>query len=192
MTTEEIVNSEATCSPAETQKMQTFAGMVADACMKVFREEQKKMEWKSIRERETRDRLKSYRRVKKSLKDKSSMPSDDEAAEMRWKCLEDLIGKPDSYLDKTIEHIGNREKAIRQSGYSVWQIDRALKLYADEVDKFGNEDDKRRYRVLYAAYISDQRLAMQAIADEENINVRTAYKDIDAAISIVSVYLFGF
>lgn len=169
-----------------------FAEMVANACAGVLRKEREKMSWKAVREREAKERLKSYRRLKKKYSDDAAPPSEDEQAELRWKCLEDLIGKPDSFLDKTIQSIGNRERIIRQTEYSLWQVETAMRLYAQECERFGTDEDKRRYRVICSMYIDPNRKSVEQIAEEECINTRTVYKDIDAACAILAVYMFGF
>ena len=49
----------------------------------------------------------------------------------------------------------------------------------------------RRYRVIMAMYIDDDKMTAQDIAEKENIEGRTVYKDITNAIKPLSALIFG-
>jgi len=68
------------------------------------------------------------------------------------------------------------------------QIDAALDSYCMLAKK---PDDQRRYRVLQSMYLSEEPTPAGDIAERENIDIRTIYRDIDAACERVSACLFG-
>jgi hypothetical protein len=62
------------------------------------------------------------------------------------------------------------------------------RLYCRESKK---PEDARRARVLYWLYLSERPKTVESIADEESIDVRTVYRDIDSAVERLTALIFG-
>ena len=58
-------------------------------------------------------------------------------------------------------------------------------------ERSGRDEVRRRYRVLSAMYLDEDRLDADQIAERELIDKRTVYKDIDFACERLSYYIFG-
>lgn len=70
-------------------------------------------------------------------------------------------------------------------------IDTMLELYKNKCLSSDREDVQRRWRVLYAMYLSDEIVTPEDVAEQEHINDRTVYKTLNAAIADLSVLFFG-
>jgi|P827metagenome_2_1110787.scaffolds.fasta_scaffold13890_1 hypothetical protein len=137
----------------------------------------------------TKDMLKSYRREKIRIADEAEF-TEEEMAERRWAFLEDLIENP-SGDGKMNDMIPDYERKRRESKYTIWLIENALRLYEYEANEYGNEVDKRRLAEMKALYIDDEKYDVQELADIHSIAERVVYKDIGIATKIMMVYLFG-
>lgn len=73
----------------------------------------------------------------------------------------------------------------------VKHIEDMLSMYEIFCEKSGNEEEKRRYRILKMRYIDDPGLDVPAIATIECLANRTVYKDLDLAIKRLSTLIFG-
>ena len=49
----------------------------------------------------------------------------------------------------------------------------------------------RHWRVIKALYLSPTRVTADKVAEQEKINRRTVYKDVDAAVEVLTMLLFG-
>ncbi len=163
----------------------------AHATKKALEEDRIKAEKKAAdrRYKTTKEMLKSYRREKIRLADEAEF-TEEEQAERRWAFLEDLIGRP-SGEEKLNDVIPEFEKKRRESKYTIWLIENALRLYDMEVNEYGNEVDKRRFAEMKALYIDEDKMDVPALAEAYSIAERIVYKDIGIAVKIMMVYLFG-
>ena len=88
-----------------------------------------------------------------------------------------------------------RVESIRENAATariiVGHIDRMMDSYRDSCEKYGKEEDRRRFRVVQAAYIAPEHLSIDDIARAENIDRSTVYRDIDAAADRLAVLFFG-
>ncbi|WP_425057633.1 hypothetical protein SCACP_21510 [Sporomusa carbonis] len=89
--------------------------------------------------------------------------------------------------DVYIESIKN---SVARTHVIITHIDEMLKMYKIYCDKSDKEEDKRRYRVLCAAYFKKQKV--EDICQQENIDRRTYFRDTNDAIEKLSALIFGF
>jgi hypothetical protein len=82
-----------------------------------------------------------------------------------------------------------RSKA--KSAIMLTHIDAMLKAYKIICNGSNRAEDHRRYRILTAMSIEDPKPSVADIADMENIDVRTVYRDYDIACEKMSALLFG-
>jgi len=170
------------------------AKVAGNEAVKAFVNQQKKAEKKRSRAndkiRRTKDMLKSYRRMKATLDEETEF-TDEEKIELRWRFVEDLLGSADSFTEKSEHVVIDSEKKRQENLYCVHCIENAVTLYGEECEKSSNEEAKRRFRELYAMYISEDGHSVKEIAEAENVGEKTVYKDLGMATKILSVYLLG-
>ena len=136
-----------------------------------------------------KEKLSCYRRVKKAVQEDWSY-TEEERREYRLKFIEDLMGDPLRRNDATERMLIDREEKRRQDIYSIQQIDKAMSLYRQEVER-GNEEEQRRYRTLYAYYIQDEAASIADIAAAECVSEKTVYRDLNIACEIIYQYVIG-
>ncbi|MCR8979488.1 hypothetical protein [Brevibacillus laterosporus] len=70
-------------------------------------------------------------------------------------------------------------------------IRRMLNVYKDMCEQSGKTEEIRRYQIIHALYISEQKQEIEAVAKCHKIDVRTVYRDIKEAVKTLSVLVFG-
>lgn len=70
-------------------------------------------------------------------------------------------------------------------------VNKMLDIYKLMCQQSERQDDARHWRVLEAIYISDKATTAGAVAEQEHIDKRTVYKDIDVCVSDLTTLLFG-
>ena len=66
-----------------------------------------------------------------------------------------------------------------------------LRYWRIDCDQSGKDESMRRYRIIWDIYISDNPATADEMAARENIERRTVYKDIKAAMRPLSALIFG-
>lgn len=70
-------------------------------------------------------------------------------------------------------------------------VNTMLTVYETMCQNTHRTEDKRRWRVLHALYLADNPSTAEQIADQEGIERRTVYRDIDVCLSDLAVLFFG-
>lgn len=83
------------------------------------------------------------------------------------------------------------KKSTIRTKIIMTHVNRMLDIYAVMCERSNREEDKRHYRILKALYLDDVPISAQAVAQQENIDKRTVYRDIDAATSCLTSLLYG-
>ena len=168
--------------------------IAAEHGAKAYKDERARQEKKDVRENDkgkiTKKLLSSYRRLKLKLKDESEFTTE-EKIEFRWKFMEDLMGTPNQTAIMAEREALSREAQRRKDMYDVFRIEQAVELFEKECESVGSPEMDRRCRELRAAYIDEEYISMENIAEKEKVAVRTLYDDLNKACRIVSVYLLG-
>lgn len=164
------------------------------ACRMGVESYRKEMEHAKLREvsdkkKKTKQLLSSYRRIKNQI-DTGYNFTEAEKAEYRWKFVEDLMGDAER-PSKSERIIADEERKRQESLYTLHWLENALVLYKNECDLAINEEERRRYRIIKRMYLENSPMTIDEIADMENISRRTAFRDIDTAVNILAIYLFG-
>ena len=102
--------------------------------------------------------------------------------------LLDLMWDPNNRSEQIVESI--KKSAVRTK-IIMTHIEGMLNTYRDICEKSKNPTDMRKYEVLYDRYISDEQYTINEIAEKHNIEPRTVYLDIDAAVNVMAVLIFG-
>ena len=135
--------------------------------------------------RNTRLLLKNYRAFKKHVQG---------AVFNAQKAKESAIDILDSLDDFTFDddlYIESIKRSQQRTMIIMRHIDEMLKYYRIACEQSGREDEMRCYRIILATYINDERKTAEEIAETENIERRTVYKNINAAIKPLSALIFG-
>lgn len=97
--------------------------------------------------------------------------------------------------DKAFTAAENTAEAIKQSAVKtqimVKHVSAMIEIYRVWCERTGKPENMRQYRVLCALYIDDTPKTVDEIAAAENIDRRTVYRDINAALDILSALIFG-
>ena len=79
----------------------------------------------------------------------------------------------------------------RKTGLMMSHVDKMLKTYRALCLESEHPEEARRWNALYLRYIGKDRMRVEAIADQLNIDKRTFYRDIGKAMEDMAVLLFG-
>lgn len=146
-------------------------------------EKQKKEQEKKKRDRRLRNiklLLRNYRSFVKHVEDiKLDIKELDEKLEF----LE--AGDSEEFSIRTIKK--SKEKTLILIRY----IEKMLRVYKFMCEESGNPEDLRRYQIIHDLYISEEKLSAKEIAECQNVNLRTVYRDINKACETLSVLVFG-
>ena len=66
-----------------------------------------------------------------------------------------------------------------------------LEAYKVRCARALNQDEQRRYRVIYQLYVSPEPMSAADIAESENIGLTTVYDTVNKATNDLSILIFG-
>lgn len=135
--------------------------------------------------RNTRLLLKNYRVFKKHAQG---------AVFNAKKAKENAVDILDSLDDFTFDdglYIESIKRSQQRTIIIIRHIDEMLKYYRIACEQSGREDEMRCYRIIMATYIDEEKKTAEEIAEMENIERRTVYKNINTAIKPLSALIFG-
>lgn len=88
-----------------------------------------------------------------------------------------------------------RVESIRESAARtrliIDHINEMLEMYRIFCERSPRDEDRRRYRIICAMYISGEVSTPDEIAASENIDRSTVYRDIDSAVERLTALIFG-
>jgi len=103
----------------------------------------------------------------------------------------DILDGLDSY-DMTDElYIESVKRSQQRTVIILAHIDEMIRYYRISVERSNRPEDMRAYRVIMAMYIEDEPVSVDAIAEQEHIERRTVYKDINTGVRQLSALIFG-
>lgn len=79
----------------------------------------------------------------------------------------------------------------RKTGLMMSHVDKMLKTYRALCLESENPEEARRWNALYLRYIGKDRMRVDDIADQLDVDRRTFYRDIGKAMEDMAVLLFG-
>lgn len=133
--------------------------------------------------RDTKRLMRSYREIKVHAGD--AIASLSEVVNEDYEFFKDLMedtGKID---------VGAIVRSKARSAIMLTHIDAMLQAYEIICYNSKKPEEQRRYRVLESMCLMDEPIPVSEIAERENIDTRTVYKDLDAACEKMSALLFG-
>jgi hypothetical protein len=108
----------------------------------------------------------------------------EEEADIDWKTF---MWDPWNKADAIVESI---KRSALNTQITVLHIDAMLAGYEAWSNK-RNEVAQRRFKILYDRFLREEQLSMDEIISKYSIEKRTAYDDIDEAIKIAALFMFG-
>ena len=138
--------------------------------------------------RNTKLLLKNYRTLREHCRNAAYDVSS--AAEESDEMSEIMELMNASHKDESLYVESIKQTAIR-TGIILAHIDRMLRIYEALCAESGRESDRRRWRILHALYIAEGQATPEELAEEEEIDKRTVYRDIDACADDLAVLFFG-
>lgn len=108
--------------------------------------------------------------------------------ELRFKCVEDLMSPGETHTD---DIMAREIERLRRNAWSKRQIERAIDLLEEDCRREGISEAMRKYRVIMALYIDDEKMSYEEIAEQENVVERTVYKDAAEACKMMAPYLLN-
>jgi len=133
----------------------------------------------------TRLLLKNYRSFKKHAEGAIY-----NAKQVKESAIDILDGLDDAMLGNG-NYVEGIKKSQQRTIIILHHIEEMLRFYKISAEQSGKAEETRRYRTIMAMYIDDEKLTAQEIAEKENVEARTVYKDITAAIKPISALIFG-
>jgi hypothetical protein len=135
--------------------------------------------------RNTRLLLKNYRSFRNYAKNAVYM-----ASQLKENAVDILDGLDDYSFDDSL-YIESIKKSQQRTLIILNHIDEMLRYYKIDCEQSGKDEELRRYRIIMAYYINDPKKNAEQIAEEEHIERRTLYKDINIALKPLSALIFG-
>ncbi|HBG1534383.1 hypothetical protein [Clostridioides sp. ZZV15-6598] len=86
-----------------------------------------------------------------------------------------------------VESISN---SVSRTNIIISHINTMINIY-EAYSKQCGELEERKYRITYKRFIDEKKWSIKEIADSENIDNRTVYRDINLACEKLSVFFFG-
>ena len=88
-------------------------------------------------------------------------------------------------------YVESIKQSVLRTKVIMAHVNKMLEIYEGICERSTRSDDARHWRVLRAIYLADEATPAMEVAAQENIDKRTVYKDIDAAVQDLTVLFFG-
>lgn len=173
---------------AEMIKLASAEG--AKVAIETVNSEKKKIskEWHDRRLRNTKLLLKNYRSLNEHIN--SAVFEQSKLEELEAESPQEILEL--MWESKNSEVVVNSiKRSVMRTKVIMTHVNTMLSLYETFCDKSPHEEDRRRWRVIKAMYISPEISTAEEIAKAENIEKRTVYRDVDKAIERISSLIFG-
>jgi hypothetical protein len=154
-------------------------------------EEERKRERKGRYDRRlhnTRLLLKSYRALKYHAL--GAVSTGAQANGIRENAVDILDSLDDERIDDTL-YIESIKRSQQRTQIIIEHIDEMVRYWRIDCEQSGKEEAIRRYRIIWDTYLGDDPATAEELAERENIERRTVYKDIKAAMRPLSALIFG-
>ncbi len=185
-------NKASTPSPLSKREVAELAAQKgAEVALETYEKERKRRakEADDRRLHNTKLLLRNYRLLKlhtsNSISDPEQACEDETIADVLQKIW---AGSEQGYDDIYIDSI---RKSATRTLIIVRHVEEMFGIYEAYCVKSKRLEEMRRYRVIKALYIDDQQQSVREVADIEQIDTRTVYKDVDAACIPLSALIFG-
>jgi hypothetical protein len=121
---------------------------------------------------------------KSAVYEASQLSEDDDFEEL----MEELMSQTDGRVRVPV--VRSIQESAAHTRIIVQHIDRMLEYYKFRCEHSKRAEEMRRYRTIYSLYIADEPKNQQQIADEEQVDLSTVFRDQKAGISKLSALIF--
>lgn len=94
-----------------------------------------------------------------------------------------------NYSDEVV--VESIKQSSKKTRIIMRHVNRMLAEYREKCEQSSRQEDKRKWRVIRDLYIAEIRTAALEVAERENIDKRTVYKDVDTAVADLTILFFG-
>lgn len=101
----------------------------------------------------------------------------------------DILDMMCSRPEKTF--VASIKRSVQRTAIIVNHIDVMLDVFFVLCERSGKEEDLRRKRVINALYIADKTMTIDEISEQEGVNNRTIYRDIEISVDKLTGLIFG-
>lgn len=150
-----------------------------------------KKERRDRRLHNTRLLLRNYRWLKRHAAGAISSSSQAKAAAAEKRSAAEILDDLDEYSYNDGLYIESIKKSQQRTAIILAHIDKMLEYYKIDCEHGGRSDEIRRYNIIRALYIDPEKKSANQVAEEENIERRTVYKDVTIAVGILTTLIFG-
>lgn len=172
-----------------TEIVKMASEVAAKTAIDVFDKQRNKAvsEWNDRRKNNTKLLLRNYRLLKDHI---DSAVYEQDKVEFLNESAQDILEFMWSSSDgeAVVESI---KKSVHRTKTIMEHVKTMLRTYEIFCETSSREEDHRRWRVINAMYISDVQMSPDEIAEAENIDKRTVYRDVSAAVENISALIFG-
>lgn len=95
-----------------------------------------------------------------------------------------------NFRNKDFEILSIKEKTLR-TRMIIDHVDTMLEVYRNQCMLAPEPEESRRYRVIKGLYLDEVPKSIAEIAEEENIDKRTVFRDRDTAYKRLAILFFG-
>lgn len=144
----------------------------------------KQYDWKY---QNTKLLLRNYRRLNAYYENAIFSIEDAEEADESFEDIMRNMGRP---ADEEI-FVESIQKNYLATRIIMTHVNKMLDCYEIMCERSNRQDDKRHWRVLEGLYLSENYTTAEQIAEQEHIDKRTVYKDIDVCAADLTALFFG-
>lgn len=144
----------------------------------------KQYDWKY---QNTKLLLRNYRRLNAYYENAIFSIEDAEEADESFEDIMRNMGRP---ADEEI-FVESIQKNYLATRIIMVHVNKMLDCYEIMCERSNRQDDKRHWRVLEGLYLSENYTTAEQIAEQEHIDKRTVYKDIDVCAADLTALFFG-
>lgn len=162
----------------------------AKSAIDTIEKERKKLmrDWYDRRLRNTKLLLQNYRPLmehyESAVYDAATLDEEDLTAAEVFELMTQYVYDNDLYVE-SIKRSAARTHIIME------HLNKMLGIYEVYCTKSQREDYKRHWRVISTLYLAEEPTTAAKIAEDEKIDKRTVYKDIDTACEVLTALIFG-
>lgn len=103
----------------------------------------------------------------------------------------DIIELIESVFTNGEMYVESIKRSAERTYLIMSHVNKMLRIYEIYCSTSGAIEDRRRYDALYARYIAEESMTIAEIAEKENVDNSTVYRDINTAVEKLSALLFG-
>jgi hypothetical protein len=164
------------------QEIAKIAGRAAAQEMNRL-QDRRKQEMRDARFQNVKLLMKNYRDFNATCENAVTRVQDSDEC-IDFEALMNPLKDPDEFVESI-------KRSAVHTKIMVEHVNAMLRVYKHIVTSCGSPEDLRKFDTLYYLYVADEPLNMDEIAALHHVDVRTSWRDLDAAHERAAALLFG-